>query len=307
MLNIRSLIKALDGRWHGHYGTAPCPVCQPDGRKDQNALTVSEGTNGRLLAHCKRSNCKFKWIMEAAGCSSGNFQPVSPDYIRRSKTESRARAKAKSRQADRIWQETYPIDGTIAEKYLRGRGITIDLPDTLRFHPEAFHGPTARRHPALVALVEGGDGFAIHRTYLHHYGKGKAMLDGGDKMMLGATAGGAVRLTSGSGPILIGEGNESTLSAFILYGDPNVSAWAALSTSGMRGVRLPKVGTLGDLGGEPRSLIVAVDGDKAGREAGQDLAMRAAGQGWQVGTVDPGDGTDWNDLLTEKGQSYECA
>lgn len=307
MINTRSLIEALNGRWHGQYGTAPCPVCQPDGRKDQNALTVSEGSDGRLLVHCKRANCAFTAIMAAAGFGLGKFQPVCPDYIERSKAESRARAKRKSRQAHRIWQETYPIGGTIAEKYLRGRGITIDLPNTLRFHPEAFHGPTGRRHTALVALVEGGDGFAIHRTYLRLDGEGKAGLDGGDKLMLGATAGGAVRLTSGSGPILVGEGIESTLSAFILHGNPTAAAWATLSTSGMRGVRLPTVGALGYLRGARRSLILAVDGDKAGREAGKELAMLAVGQGWWVGTVDPGDGADWNDRISEKGQSYECA
>ncbi len=39
MTDARALTQALGGRWHGHYGAAPCPVCQPERRKGQNALT----------------------------------------------------------------------------------------------------------------------------------------------------------------------------------------------------------------------------------------------------------------------------
>jgi len=57
-----------------------------------------------------------------------------------------------------------PIGGTIAETYLRGRGITCDLPGTLRYHPSCWHA-SAKRLPALVALVEGADGFAVLRRW----------------------------------------------------------------------------------------------------------------------------------------------
>ena len=141
----------------------------------------------------------------------------------------------------------------------------------------------------MIAMVEGADGCAIHRTYLRADGTGKAALTP-DKMMLGCTRRGAVRITQGPGPLLIGEGIESTLSALILRGDSTVTAWASLSTSGMRGLRLPSVGSVGKVGTLSASLIVAVDGEKAGRDAGRDLAERAAGLGWQVGILDPGDG-----------------
>jgi len=85
------------------------------------------------------------------------------------------------------------------------------LPAALRFHPEAWHGATARRIPALVALVNGGDGFAVHRTYLRADGSGKAAVDP-PKAMLGAVAGGAVRLTDGPGPLVVAEGIETALS-----------------------------------------------------------------------------------------------
>ena len=97
--------------------------------------------------------------------------------------------------------------------------------------------------------------------------------------------------------LLVGEGIESTLAAFILRGDATATAWAALSTSGMHGLRLPKVGKVGKVETGRASLIVAVDGERAGRDAGRELAERAAGLGWQVGILDPGDGADWNDRL----------
>lgn len=112
-----------------------------------------------------------------------------------------------------------------------------------------------------------------------------------DKAMLGAVAGGAVRLTQGPGALLIGEGIESTLSALILHGDPTAKAWAALSTSGMRGLRLPP---------SPGRLTIATDGDDAGRAAVQDLAERAHATGWAVSLLPAPEGKDWCDVLAGK-------
>ena len=58
MINARNLSQQLGGHWYGRYGTAPCPICQTERRKDQNALTLSDNEN-RLLAHCKKSGCDF--------------------------------------------------------------------------------------------------------------------------------------------------------------------------------------------------------------------------------------------------------
>jgi len=49
MTGARELTAVLGGRWSGRYGTAPCPVCQPERAKGQNALTLAEGRDGRLL------------------------------------------------------------------------------------------------------------------------------------------------------------------------------------------------------------------------------------------------------------------
>ena len=92
--------------------------------------------------------------------------------------------------------------------------------------------------------------------------------------MLGPTAGGAVRLANGPGPLVVAEGIETALSlASGLLAGP-MRLWAALSTSGMAALRLPPLAP----GAE---LVVASDGDRAGREAAHALAQRATAGGWR--------------------------
>jgi len=245
----------------------------------------------RCLAHCKRAGCSFAEILAAAGVTPGSYTPPDPAIIAQRKAEEQAQAAKKSRQAQRCWDESLPIGTNIAERYLRNRGIRCDLPYSLRFHPECWHGPTARRHPAMVARIEGAEGFAIHRTYLRPDGSGKAGLDGGDKLMLGCTRGGAVRLTQAQNTIVLCEGIETALAlASGLLRRP-ATVCAALSTSGIRRLRLP-----------PSSgrLTIATDGDDAGRAAGQELAERAHATGWQVSLLPAPQGKDWNDVLLGK-------
>jgi hypothetical protein len=40
MMTAQILCTQLGGRWYGRYGAAPCPACQPERRKGQNALTI---------------------------------------------------------------------------------------------------------------------------------------------------------------------------------------------------------------------------------------------------------------------------
>lgn len=292
MTDARTLTIELSGKWHGRYGVAPCPVCQSARRKEQNALTLSDGDN-RLLVHCKKSSCDFRDIATAAGIMDGTYTPPDPALHAQREAMRRAEAAKRLRQAKAIWSEAQPISGTVAEAYLRGRCITCALPNTLRYHPAAWHGATAKRLPALVALVDGGDGFAVHRTYLRPDGLGKADVEPA-KAMLGATSGGAVRVTEGDGPLVITEGVETALSLASGLLPAPVTVWAALSTSGMQNLRLPP-----DLG----RLMIAPDGDKPGRKAANTLAERAHALGWDVSLLPAPDGRDWNDFLTMKGET----
>jgi hypothetical protein len=293
MTDARALTLALRGRWHGRYGTAPCPVCQPEGRKGQEALTLADGRDGRLLLHCHKSGCAFTAILAAAGLRSGDTRAPDAAALARRAAEEQAEARRRAERARRLWAEARPIEGTPAARYLReARGIRLDrLPRTLRYHPEAWHGPTARRWPAMVAAVQGADLPAVHRTYLRPDGLGKAGLEGGDKLALGAIAGGAVRLMDGPGALVVAEGIETALAAWCLRGDATARAWAALSTSGLRALRLPP---------QPGRLCIAADGDAPGAAAAHALAERAHGLGWAVTIATPPAGHDWADILQGK-------
>ena len=293
MTDARDLTQALGGKWYRKYGAAPCPVCQPDRNKGQNALTLADGRNGRLVLDCKKSGCAFLDILAAAGVRTGDYIPPDAATLAKRDAEQRAEALKRAAQAKQVWTEAQPIAGTIAETYLRGRGITCDLGQVLRFHVSCWHGPTAKRYPALVAAVQGASLPAVHRTYLRADGSGKADIDPA-KLMLGAVAGGAVRLIEGPGPLVVAEGIETGLSlASGLLRTP-ATVWAALSTSGIRGLRLPA---------QPGRLTIAPDGDTAGREAANALAARAHALGWQVSLLPAPDGCDWNDILTMKGEA----
>ena len=286
MTNAQTLTQSLGGHWRGHSGNAPCPVCQPERRPDQVGLSLRI-THGRLLLHCHKSDCAFADIVRAAGLPSlgpcdypkTNHRDDAEAFLKAGKREAHARA---------IWAEAQPVHGTLAETYLRGRGITCALPDTLRFHPHGWH-QTGHHWPMLVAQVNGASRFAVHRTYLDPRG-GKAKADP-PKAMLGTCAGGAVELSQGTGSLVVCEGIETGLSLLcgLLRGPATV--WAALSTSGIRGLHLPP---------NPGRLTIASDGDAPGREAAQALAFKAQALGWNVSLLPAPDGRDWNDIVALK-------
>ena len=286
MTDARTFTDTLRGRWFGSYGQAACPICQPERRRDQSALTITGRAKGGLLLHCKRSACAFRDILAAVGEVPGRLAAVDPVARRQAEDEAKAHAAKQSERAFRLWREAVPISGTPAETYLRGRGITCDLPDTLRFHHACWHPETRQKHPAMLALVEGCADFALHRTYLQPDGSAKAAVTT-TKAMLGSVRGGAVRLCEGPGRLVIAEGIETSLSLASGLPCGSATVWAALSTSGMRTLRLPE---------EPGRLTIAPDGDPAGREAARVLAERAKAAGWRVGLLPAPEGKDWNDV-----------
>jgi len=69
----REIITSLGGVWHGSYGTAACPCCQPERRRDQMALSICE-RGGTLLLRCHKSACTFKDITSLLGITT----PLAP-------------------------------------------------------------------------------------------------------------------------------------------------------------------------------------------------------------------------------------
>lgn len=282
-MRAETLTCALGGRWHGSYGIARCPA--HDDRSP--SLSIKDGRDGRLLVHCF-AGCEFDRIRSAiSACTGASYLVELPYTAPNRRTEHREQAAAAL--IEKVWSETAVINGTLAERYLRARGITGDLPATLRFHGRLHH-TRGGALPAMVARVEAVDGRegGLHRTFLDPVAPRKASIHPA-KMMLGPCRGAAVRIRSGHRCLAVAEGIETTLSVAMGV-DSDVAVWATLSTSGMAGLRLPNPV---DFDG---SLLVATDGDKPGRAAGATLADRAIAQGWRVEVVSAPDSLDFNDL-----------
>lgn len=284
MTEAQSLTQALGGKWRGHTGLAPCPVCQPERRRDQRGLSIrAEG--GTLLAFCHKSGCDFRDIVKAAGLPRDALR-IDPVATREAEAQRDAYALAQRAKARRLWATCKPITGTKGEAYLRGRGITCPLPPSLGWAVDAFHGPSARYLSAMVGDLSTG---GVHRTYFEKSGE---RLSRNAKMMQGPCAGGAVALSETQGPLVVCEGVETGLSLLSGLLRCPVTVWAALSTSGIKALELPQaVGR----------LTIAADGDAPGKEAANALATRATALGWRVSLLPAPDGKDWNDILKMKG------
>ncbi len=282
-MTARAITAALPGgRWHGHYGMARCPC-----HEDRNpSLSISDGQGGRLLVNCF-SGCDPVDILRALnsrGLSKPSREPPAPRLHRRDN----------GRAALDIWREARPAAGTLVEKYLRRRGITLPVPPSIRFHPGLRHKATGLILPAMVAAVQAPDRrvVAIHRTFLTEYGT-KATVST-PKMALGPLGAGAVRLAKAGSLLGLAEGIEDALAAMQLCDLP---CWASLG-----GARLARV----DLPPEVREVHIFADGDDAGREAAEKAVRRFRREGLEARAFLPPDGCkDMNEALIAEGQ--KCA
>jgi hypothetical protein len=219
----------------------------------------------------------------------GNIAAVKRDILNRLGIFSFQKPDGNAERARRIWDETKPAPGTLVERYLRGRGIAVPVPLSLRFHP-GLHHQSGSPWPAMVAEVSDprGDWCAVHRTWLAYNGNGKAPVDK-QKMSLGPVGKGAVRLAPAASKLIVAEGIETALSAMFASG---IGAWSAVSAGGVAQIVLPP---------EVRRVILAADNDRSGINAAEDAAKRFGAEGRIVKIVRPPAGfNDFNDLLRAK-------
>ena len=294
-MTAEAVAKALGGRKAGAAWMARCPV--HDDREP--SLSIADARDGKVLVHC-HAGCNQNDVIAALRArgiwDTDKRRPArfvgKPNRVPETDDDAIRRAKA----ALAIWHGAQSAEGTLVQNYLRSRGLLVPIPPSIRFHAGLKH-PSGAVWPAMVALVThgaGGKPIGIHRTFLARDGNGKAPVEP-TKMMLGPCRGGAVRLGPPCGVLMVGEGIETCLAAMQASGH---TAWAALSTSGLRSLDLPR---------EVRDVIVLADGDDPGEAAAQECAWSWKREGRRVRIARPPQGMDFNDLLLLRAPRIEEA
>lgn len=245
--NIQSAALALGGDTFGRHSIlAPGPG---HSRRDRS-MEVTFNSDGSFVV---RSYANDDWrdcrdhVKAVLGLSddkpvafNDNAPRIDPDRLARQKT------------AAEIWARSVPIARTLAETYLTSRGLSYDG-DALRFYPGG------RAMVAQITDAITGEPIGLHRTFLDHKGNRTS------KKMLGAAAGGVVRL-SGDDEVASGlgvaEGIETALAV------PFRPVWACLSAG-----QLAAFPVLSGIG----ALTIFADQDKTGINA-----ANACGERWHA-------------------------
>jgi len=174
------------------------------------------------------------------------------------------------------------IAGTVAETYLRNRGITaLHGTANLRFHPRCYyrrdHDAPTQTWPAMIAAVTDFDGkiTGAHRTWLDPSGEDKAPIDTPRRAM-GHLLGNAVRFDRAQDVMAAGEGIETVLSLRCVM--PDMPMVAALSAAHLAAILFPM--TL-------RRLYIVRDNDAAGDGAAASLIDRAKALGVEAISLSP--------------------
>jgi hypothetical protein len=282
-MGAETIAKALGGHRAGSGWVARCPA--HDDRTP--SLSLADGHDGRLLVKC--------W----AGCSAHNVLSA----LRRCELFGANKlrgvidargggsdAEDRKKRALDLWNEAFPVSGTIAAQYLLARGLALPSLPVLRFHPRCPH-PSGAILPAMIGLVEhvGHGPTAIHRTFISADGSGKAAVEP-DKASLGSVAGGAVRLAQVRAGqwLVVAEGLETTFSVMHACALPG---WAALSAGGIKSLVLPPSANM---------VVICADNDAngVGQRAANAAAERFLAEGRRVRiALPPRSGLDFNDLL----------
>jgi putative DNA primase/helicase len=268
-------------------------ACCPAHHDRNPSLSICDADGGKVLIRC-HAGCKQEDVIKVLrqfGLWGDGGQPTKRSSVRIVPNKIALDQDAKrTASALSIWRATVHARGTLAETYLVSRGLHLPPTQILRFHA-GLKNPSGGFWPAMVALVtNGADGtpMAVHRSFLARDGDGKAPVHP-QKMMFGPCRGGAVRLANPGDLLMVGEGSETCLAAMRATGR---SAWAALSTAGLRTLDLPQ---------GVRDVIVLADGDDGGEAAARDCSWRWKRDGRYVRIARPPKGLDFNDMLFGRG------
>jgi hypothetical protein len=308
---------------------AVCRAYLPKGRRDGNYWMVGDavGTPGkstyvRLRGPLSGKGAAGKWTDAATG-DHGNLL----DIIRHSQglTEFRdviaeacrflalpdpfpvAPPSRKALKADtdngrevasRLFTSSRSLVGSMAETYLRERGIALQSDfEALRFHPRCYYGADDNGKPqfwpALIAAVTdfSGNLTGVSRTFLSRDGMMKAPVET-QRRAKGDLLGHGIRFGAAQDVMAAGEGVETTLSLRVAM--PGLPLIAATGSNHLSAIIFPP--TL-------KTLLVVRDNDHAGDAATDALFSRGQAAGISVVLVEP-ELDDLNSDLTRLGREH---
>ncbi len=233
-------------------------------------------------------------FIEACRRITGNIitPQVAPPVM--TKVEIEKEKAAKQSAAVSLWNAGVGAAGTLVERYLRSRGITTPLPNSLRYHAGVWHAEARTYGPCMLAAVQGANGniIAVHRTWLKPDGSGKADFTPAKKGM-GPWSGGHIRLAKRSPVLGIAEGIETALSVMVAI--PALPCWSAMSLGNL-GAPVPD---------EVSEVIICADNDGADKDKAlhEGILARCASalkdKGKKVRIAYPPRGYDFNDWLQQ--------
>jgi DNA primase len=222
-------------------------------------------------------------LREAAGLLSGanlpsvHVEPLPADNLPDRTEEART-----------IWRGAQPARGTLAEHYLRSRGLTLPIPESIRFK-RLHYGKRGHEHPCLIAAVASPDNrlCGIQRTYLNADGTGKLDVEK-PKLSLGRVKGGAIRLSPAARSMIVCEGLEDGLT---LMQELGRTVWVGAGAGFLSAMQFP-FGT--------EAVAIGGDADEPGRREARKAADAFAARGIKARTFFPIEAKDFNAELMER-------
>lgn len=291
----------------------PCPV---HGGKDGFRLFKDvEQTGGGICNTCGSFSDGFDLLMwisgwkfpEAVDAVKG-FLGMSEGVLPPSKTirtPAPTPGKDWSVERDRlklIWKATILDNGRIRQ-YLESRGLSVEVPPTLRLYPSLryYHqGPEVHYLTMVARIQSGNDTVGLHFTYLDVDGPGKASVSQPRKIRkcVESISGGAIQLfkPEAGEPLILCEGIETSLAAQEMMALP---AWSCLNAGMLENVKIPD---------SVSEVVIAGDLDRnnRGQKATERLAERLHSEGKRVkialppGPIpDNSKSIDWLDMLVK--------
>lgn len=272
-VRAKAIVEQLGGVWRGTRGECRCPA-HDDATP---SLSVRLGDSA-ILFHC------------FAGCTTIEVLKA----LQRRKLHDRGpltmpEAKPKrdmSVLALRLWKASTPIAGTLAEDYLRARGLSSPFSKALRFNPATIlgSGPTKRIMPAMIAAIENDLGLvAVQRTFLDPLDVLHKPIPK-PKVALGLLGTAAIRLAPATDELGLAEGIEDASSAMEWFGTPT---WALGGVERLAFVSIPE---------KVRRVTVYSDRGRTAERLFEKAHDHLAANGREVINRPPPDGfDDWND------------